>query len=270
MTRKRLITLPILLIVLLSAIGVSYAAWFDTITIVGTAQTGELEFLFWWREPIVVTEAWEVTPYHKEIFPDLVVGSLMPGEWLDKPIASTNAYYDGEVYLCPTCACPEDGDYGPNEDGLYGYEFLVIEVDNAYPGYIALTQFRYWNPGSIPLEIAGLDFVGTKDCEPVYDLIWDDSGDYTGDIYEDKDGVPGLSAGDGDPIARIEITIPAQTAQVDPCSKPFKDEIDIYFYQPIEECCTYTFKFRLKAIQWNKLYEADTIDWPWPVRPIPK
>ena len=99
MSRKQLVTLPILLIVLLSAIGISYAAWFDTITIVGRAETGELELLFhWYESPPTVAEGFIWTEYHgtewhgKPIFP----GARAEGEWHDKDVAQLNSWYEGE------------------------------------------------------------------------------------------------------------------------------------------------------------------------------
>lgn len=252
MNRKRLVTLPVLLLILLSAIGISYAAWFDTITILGTAETGELEFLFDWRE----------SPDPTERYIDPETGIAVEGEWLGKEVGELLAYYANPEFLCPTCACPPDQYASPQ--GLYGWEYLVIEANNVYPGYIASTEFKYWNPGSIPLVVVGLDFKGTKDCEPLYDLLWDATV-LNGDIYEDKNGNGEIDAADGLAIANIKIDGLALDYQIDPCDFIEKAEIDIHFYQPIEECCTYTFWFRLKAIQWNKVYEAPEIDWgDWP------
>jgi len=240
MEKKKLAAISLIIAIALSTFGFVYAAWRDYVTIGGTVNMGSLTLAFSTRESPTCTE-YNLNPNPP---PDWVEGEIE-----GKDVGSCNAYYDPQSLIVD------------EHTGKEGYERLIIEVENAYPGYAVHTTFIIHNIGTVPIMVYGIGFSGEKrDSEGtlVYNLIavsWIEGGNkIVGEIYEDVDGSGDVSKGD---ILVINFTVINHKFpfQLDPCHEN-KMELDIDFKQEAEECHTYLLYFELLGIQWNKLGEV--------------
>ena len=244
MEKKKLAAMSLIIAIALSTFGFVYAAWRDYVTIGGTVNMGSLTLAFSTYESPTCTEY--------NLNPD------PPPEWIEgemegKNVASCNAYYDPDSLITD------------EHTGKQGYKKLIIEVNNAYPGYAVHTTFMVHNIGTIPIYVYGVSFTGEKrDSKEnlVYNLTavsWiekDEQGKgkrIVGEIYEDVDGSGDVS--DGDILVINFVVINHEFPfQLDPCHEN-KMELDIDFKQEAEECHTYLLYFELLGVQWNKLGE---------------
>ena len=131
------VAIPVFLIILLSMIGISYSAWFDTILVTGTSHTGEVMIAFpWWESPSMQ----EVHIMGDEWWPVVFI----PGEHEDKDVASATAHYEDPIFPDGDCCdCPPfdfgQGDVLWGDDAhdppIQGYRTLVLNYYNVYPGY---------------------------------------------------------------------------------------------------------------------------------------
>lgn len=231
MKAKR-VALPLVLIMVLSTLGIAYAAWTDYVLIEGEANMGSLTLAFDYDEPPICTE------FHRR--PDT---GLIPGEYLGKDVATSVARYEDIVY-----------DYHMDK---YGYKRMIIDITNAYPCLYVYTTFKLHNIGTIPLSIYEYVFSGgkyDKAGELIYDILFERTGAETYELYEDinDNGIV-----DDPDVAVMWASIPflTQYPQIEPCES-YKTEIDFHFLQPAQQCHTYRIVVRVGAIQWNKLYEV--------------
>ncbi len=141
---KKMIALPVLIMVMLSMTGVAVAHWSDEIYVEGTVEMGSLTLAFDWYEPPICTE------FHEE-YPD---GPLVPGERCGKDVGHTECWYEDVI---------ED----PHTE-KWGYETMVVEIYNGYPCYRTHCVFVVRNIGTIPLDIC--EFIVT---DPTGVLTWD-------------------------------------------------------------------------------------------------
>ena len=226
---KKIVVMPLMLILALGISGVAFAHWSDMVYIEGTVEMGSLTLAFDYVEPPSCTE------YYRN--PD--TGVLVPGEWLGKEVGDVGCRYDGLV---------EDP-----HSGKIGYETLYVEVTNAYPQYIVHTFFKLHNIGTVPINIKEYIITGEKrnsEGTVIYDLLWHDpDGDWIGSLWEDVNGNGIVDEGDLE-VINLEITN-ALPYQIDPC-RTNKAEIDMEFKQDAEECHIYTVHVSIVGIQWNK------------------
>jgi len=240
MEKKKLAAISLVIAIALSMFGFVYAAWRDYICIGGTVNMGSLTLAFSTYESPTCTE------YNLNPNP--------PPEWIQgevegKDVADCNAYYDPDSLITD------------EHTGKEGYKRLIIEVNNAYPGYAVHTTFMVHNIGTIPICIYGVSFTGEKrDSEGnlVYNLIAvsriEGGNKLVGEIYEDVDGSGDVS--DGDILVINFVVVNHEFPfQLDPCNEN-KMELDIDFKQEAEECHTYLLYFELLGVQWNKLGEV--------------
>ena len=145
-TDKKMIALPVLIVIMLSMTGVAVAHWSDEIYVEGTVEMGSLTMAFDWYEPPICTE------FHEE-YPG---GPLVQGELCGKDVGYTECWYEDVI---------ED----PHTE-KWGYETMVVEIHNGYPCYRAHCVFIVHNIGTIPLDIC--EFITT---DPTGVLTWDPS-----------------------------------------------------------------------------------------------
>jgi len=240
MDKKKLAAVALLIAIALSMFGFVYSAWTDYVTINGTVNMGSLTLAFSTYESPTCTEY--------NLNPD------PPPEWIEgemegKNVASCNAYYDPNSVIVD------------EHTGKEGYKKLIIEIENAYPGYAVHTTFIVHNIGTIPICVYGVSFTGEKrdnEGNLVYKLVaksWIENGTrIVGEIYEDVDGSEDVSPGDI-LIINFKVIDDEFPFQLDPCNDN-KRKIDIDFKQEAEECHTYLLYFELLGVQWNKLGEV--------------
>ena len=226
---SKILTLPMLIVLVLSAVGVASAHWSDTVRINGTVSMGSLTLAFDYVEP----------PLCQEYYLDPDTGQLVEGEWLGKDVGNVECWYDEYI---------EDP-----HTGKAGYKKMYIEVTNAYPQYIVHTVFKLHNIGTVPLCVKEYIITGEKrdaTGAKIYDLLWyDPDGDWIGSLWEDVNGNGVVDDGDLE-VINLEITN-ALPYQIDPC-RTHKAEMDLEFKQDAEECHTYIIEVEVVGIQWNK------------------
>jgi len=232
MRAKKIVLMPLMIMLALSISGVAFSAWSDYVRIEGTVKMGSLTLAFDYEEP----------PLCQEYYRDPETGRLVPGEWLGKDVGSAEAWYD-DLIVDP-------------HSGKMGWKTLYIEVTNAYPQYIVNTTFKLHNIGTIPLDVVAYEISGEKrdkEGTVIYKLLWyDPDGDYIGSLWEDVNGNGRVDRGDLE-VINLEITN-GLPYQIDNC-RTNKAEIDMDFKQDAEECHTYTIHVTVVGIQWNKASE---------------
>jgi len=202
---KRMIALPAMIMVMLSMTGVAVAHWSDSIQIEGTVHMASMTLAFDNREPPICTEFHEVD------------GVLVPGELCGKDVGKTTCYYQGVITDPHT--------------GKWGYENMIIIIDNAYPCYRVHCTTIVHNIGLIPVDITG--FVIT---DPTGTLTWDNT-------------LWALVDNEGRPIINVE-HVNLIGEQIDPCNRE-KSEFDFHIKQDAQECHTYYFKISIVYTQWG-------------------
>jgi hypothetical protein len=224
--RKKMLALPVVLVLAVSLFGLAYAHWSDMVYIEGTVDMGSLTLAFDYVEP----------PQCVEYYKDPDTGALIPGEWLGKDVGN----------CCATrLELIEDV-----HTGKLGYKLLCINVTNAYPQYFVHTTFIVHNIGTIPIHL--VDFI-IWDPTGQLDFMWispPPASPALGLFYKDFNGNQAYD--DGEEIINVKL-VNFVCTQLDPCNST-KGEIDIDFKQPAEECHTYRFMAMLVGVQWNKAY----------------
>ena len=112
-----------------STFGLAYAQWGDTVSVSSALSFGILDPAFWKSEeyPLMIGE------YHE----DPNTGEIRTGEYKGKNVGTVEGDYLDEV-----------------EPGAY--KTLVLELFNAYPGYLIKCDFALKNIGTLPAHIAGI------------------------------------------------------------------------------------------------------------------
>lgn len=130
------IALPFLLIIMIGAIGFSYAWWTESLNINGNAQTGELKMVL--MDLYCKDGYWQGTP-----------GGT--GSWQNEPINTGVA------------TIQQVNDHT-----------IRITMENAYPGYIADFHFRMKNVGSIPAKMKNAYITNIVDPNGLLNYVWVD------------------------------------------------------------------------------------------------
>ena len=193
MEKKKLAAISLVIAIALSMFGFVYAAWRDYICIGGTVNMGSLTLAF--------------STYETPSCVEYNLNPNPPPEWIQgevegKDVANCSAYYDPDSLIVD------------EHTGKEGYKRLIIEVNNAYPGYAVHTTFIVHNIGTVPIMIYGVSFSGEKrDSEGtlVYNLIavsWiEGESKIVGEIYEDVDDSGDVSEGDILVINFVVVTV---------------------------------------------------------------
>jgi len=225
--------IPLILTVILSTLGLAFAAWTDQVVITGTAKMGTVTLAFDLIEPPIVTEFHQLGGE----------GPLIPGEYLDKDVASSYALY--EELVTDTHTEKE------------GFKKLVIMVENAYPCLHVFTTYKLHNIGSIPVMVYEYIAVAEKYSSVtgawVCDLVMDPISSEESLLFEDYNG-NGVQDPGEEYVMWLRMT-DSLPIQIDPCNSD-KREFDLHFLQPAQQCHIYRIYIEINAIQWNKLYEV--------------
>ena len=231
MKTKGLMTTFGILIVILSVVGVAYAAWMDTVKIEGKVYTGD--FLVGWYKDCQYQLTWTETT------------NGVPEEQFDdaKPWVAnaTVLLKEPERSKCSECS-------------VTVYHSMRVRVYNAYPQWDLHITAWLKNAGTVPSKLCPnfkLHFADVTDGEnltytlntPYYD---GDHWVYTGTV--------------NDPVAGaimnfvMYLYVPEDT-QMEPCDV-HKVEISVDFTQQLEECHKYDFSVEMTFIQWSKIAEC--------------
>lgn len=217
MQNKRMVVIPLMLIMALSILGFAYATWSDKVTITGKAEMGTVAIVF--------TEFSCLEKYEDPAAP----GTYLNGEWLGKDVGKVK--------------CSMEEFYEDPHTLKTGYKKAVVEITYAYPSYRVHMVFALKNVGNIPVHIKGVDI---KD--PTGALKFEDLGGGEGVLYEDLNGNDVCDVGE----ERINTDIVNLVClQLHPCVDT-KAEVDLHFKQEAEQCHTYYFEVTIEAVQWNK------------------
>jgi hypothetical protein len=231
--KAKTIAIPLVMTIILSTLGITYAAWTDLVTIRGEAKMGTVTLAFDWEEPA------EYNEYHK--YP--ADSPLISGEYLNKNVSEGKALYRDVVT-------------DPHTD-KWGYKYLDIEVNNSYPCLHVRTTYKLHNIGSIPVSVYRAVVTGEKISSvtgaEVCKLGQRMVTTKIFYLFEDYNG-NGIKDGDEEDVIWCELTN-TWPVQIDPCNTE-KREFDMHFLQPAQQCHIYKIHVRFDAIQWNKLYEV--------------
>jgi hypothetical protein len=209
------------LMVALSVIGFAYAHWEDIIYINGTVEMGELIFGF--------TEQFPPEDGKMDYFTDVFNYQIIFPE--PKEVGTV------------TCELTEP----ETSNGKFGYEVktvykrMLINIQNAYPSYVARCGYTLDNAGTIPLDVYSYCVIINPGDGLTYG--WEDTD---GDGNNDA-----IVARNADNEAVINIWFePFFFGQIDPCNY-VEQSIYIHIKQPAEECHTYSFEIMIHAHEWD-------------------
>jgi hypothetical protein len=224
--RKKMLALPVVVVLAVSLFGLAYAHWSDMVYIEGTAEMGSLTLAFDYFEP----------PLCEEYYVDPVTGVLVPGEWLGKEVGECDSWFDELIEDVHT--------------EKLGYKKMYVTVTNAYPQYNVHFVFKVHNIGTIPIHIVDFQFWDPTGQLEFMWIVPPPGTPAEGLFWKDFNGNQVYDA--GEEIINLNV-VNFVCTQLEPCEAT-KGEIDIDFKQPAEECHTYTFVAEMLGVQWNKAY----------------
>jgi len=134
---------------ILSTFGLDSTQWSGMTSFTCTPSFGVLDPLFVY--PL------ECADYHK----NPSTGNIVSEEYMGKDVGDYSCVYSD----------PIDSD---------GYAKILLELLNAYPGYIVICNFTLENVGTLDAHIAGLEIVdpsGTLTWDSIQDALVNDMGD---------------------------------------------------------------------------------------------
>lgn len=205
---KKMLVLPVLIIMALSITGVSVAHWTDNIRIEGTVSMASLTLAFDNINPAGFPENPAAVEFHD--------GEV--GERCGKDVAKTTIVLENLIT--------------DHKTGKSGYTVARITIENAYPCYdVHWTNPIFHNIGSIGAKIVGFNVSGTG---LNWTIIFEIPGEGT---------VVGMleNAVTGENVIRISIVDLPENVNFEPCERKKEGEIDIHIEQDAEECHTYEF-----------------------------
>lgn len=211
---KKMLVLPVLIMMALSMTGVAMAHWRDSIQLKGKISMGSLTLAFSTpRDPEPEVVEWHI----------LDNGDRERGEPCGKEVAVTTAVYENWIV--------------DEHTGKGGYKTLVITIDNAYPCYEPHVWFVLHNIGTTPMDIENY-------------LVSDPTGELTPVCRWELDAfLCDLEDENGVPVINLAIVNGGLPFQLDPCYDE-KMEIDIHIKQEALECHTYQFEVMILAHEW--------------------
>lgn len=244
MNTRKLILSFVFLIILTSAVGLTYAHWYDSVTYEAVVQTGSYSFVF----PKDVSET--TIPAYGEPWDDVTI-RLDKGSEFGGPYVTADWGLSDRVDDCLT--------------ENWGYATMWVEIYNAYPGIVAARTVVLENIGTTPLHLNGINVY-----DPCQIMQWEwiqpfeatDPVEYQGVIYSADNcmgyfWIDGLVPGE-DPNGEYDeeeavMLIWFSHGKVLQLHQGGKDkgEFDIYFLQPLEECQKYCFEIQYLSDQWN-------------------
>lgn len=227
--KKKFVLVSLALVIALGGLGVGYALWSDTVTISGTAETGEL--------------CWEITwgsGSQKEDNPDWncfydlnggykfqTGGPWPPGFPIDYPhphpknVATTNITY--EFSLDP--------------------HWMSVNITNAYPFYYEHISFEVHNCGTIPLRYVKAEIY--RDDTLIDTITYGDGSPYIYLDYDDND----------DPDIELWWSN-GYGLQLHPCGS-HDISFEILILQDAKPESTYEFTIKLLAVQWDQYWDPE-------------
>jgi hypothetical protein len=221
---KKLIVLPLILAVVLSAVGLAVAHWTDMVTINGTASMGTCTLAFSRHTPIS-----DPVPIPTDFYWD---GSAVQlGQPKGKDVADTEAHYEDEI-IDTKSPCVDN----------WGWRKMVITITKAYPEYYPHITYVIHNIGGLPVDVTFNVY------DPTAVLTWHDIPRGAGDTWW-YNGYFTNSTGNI-VMYIISSNLENPPFQLDPCHSD-KGEIDIYFPETAEMCHTYSFVVEVIGTQYN-------------------
>ncbi|MEM3404497.1 MAG: hypothetical protein QXJ17_08185 [Nitrososphaeria archaeon] len=199
MINKKMMAMPILLVMVLSIVGISYGLWSETLFLNGTVGTGELDIEI--KGPFKPLDGPSTLDWN---------GNCTWDTWqTDKDVGG------------PTVMTPYDS------DGDGDYDKLNITLVNVYPYYLEDPSFWVHNDGTIPfiIEMVKINGVPVKIGETVF-------LDLTGDGKDDIKIMWGNSIGwQGHPCQSHEISFLILVLQDAPENACLSFIVEIVAYQ---------------------------------------
>jgi len=217
----------------LSMVGVTYAAWYDFVEIDARVHMGEL--ILGWLDVYDLVET-------TNGFPEDEPGhNFEPKDW----VANTFVNFDNpetSVHLDPPKTV---------------FKTMIIEVENAYPQYDVHLVAYLSNGGTIPVCVYTDFGLYLWDVSDNHELLFEITagGYWDAGRYFVEGNIVDPILGEAIMTFSFQIFDDDDTLQIDECESD-EVRIDIEFTQDAEECHTYEFEITILGIQWNKLHEA--------------
>jgi len=175
----------------LTMLGIGYAQWNDAITIAGTLQFG------YWNNSLNIGFIEPLKCFDNELIDD---------------VGRYNCYYTNEKT--------------DPETGMTAYNTTIIEISNAYPGYIVYCNFTLKNIGILTAHINE-----TRILDPSGKLAWNST-------------LNALTNENNEPIIKIYIK-PDLTCNSLNAGETLEAEVDIKITQNAEPCQIYRLQIEI-------------------------
>jgi hypothetical protein len=242
MKTAKLGTVFMVSVMALAAIGVGYSHWTDEIDIKVKADMGRLGIGYthqYTNDPDGTLDPDQPEGRPRQCGEDLPPAN--PG----KDVADTTCrllepkkWHDGTPMLHNRKTC---------------YNLIEVNLTNVYPNYAPNLYFNISNAGTIPVDLVGFWIIdGPPGVNPQDETTWLPMVICTMYKFDlDGDGVDDTEIG---VFNESELTGP-QPKQIDPCETKVYG-LSFHILQEFPQCETHTFKFKIRAWQWN-----------WPILP---
>jgi hypothetical protein len=279
MKTAKLGTIFLVAVMTLAGVGASYAHWFDGVTVqvkadmawfgIGFVDQATNDPISEWNEHLEDTYYDPIGnqgSYQSHNDPDQPEGrprecgeSLPPHPTRPKDYAWTRCWLRAPRFW-------HDGTEMFHLDERC-YEIIEVELGNVYPNYAPNLYFDIANAGTLAADIVGHWLIeGPPGVDPQDETTWIFMEKCT--MYSFDIGGP-MDVPDG--LLDIEIGFfmdpqyvppnPDQPQQIDPC-QTIMFGLSFHILQPYPQCTTTTFKFKIRALNYN--HEVCDLDDPQP------
>jgi hypothetical protein len=241
----------------LAFVGAGYAHWYDGVYVYVTADMGYFGIgfvsqrtndpysLFNTQYPYGPDTnhslAKNLDPDQPDSRPRNCSEDLPPHPTRPKDYAWTRCWLSGRKYWHDGTLMYHDNDSM--------FDTIIVQLGNVYPNYAPNLYFEIANAGTLAADIAGHWLIeGPPGVYPNISSTWINMSKCTMYAFD-------LT---GDNLSDIEIgffmnftpTNPNQPQQIDPCQQ-LEYGLSFHILQPYPECTTTTFKFKIRALNYN-------------------
>jgi len=246
---KKIGLLALALILVLGAMGVGYALWWDEVTIEGTVDTGVVRVEVIDQKSNDPAGSLDPAGGHQPLGDGYWTG-LFPNNTPPNPSADWSWFgtlYEKDVAMC---------------ECQFGADWLTITIFNAYPSYGPDVAFAVQNLGTVPVNVTSIKLVSVMTPQGTFPMDVDVDAYFNTRVYMvGNDGSVTTYEGPFDPgfddsyAFTIVLTSiggsPLTGVQIDPDMGLFAD-VGIHVAQSAVQNATYSFTLEYTFGNWNE------------------